>query len=168
MAVLPRTCAKQWLSAGRRKLKCLLLGGERFLNGGQDKSKSDMNLVEIALIANSLIGAFVAGGYVMPAWDDDHSFWARFKLALFAITIIVFGASLLLVMIPVIIWAGLVRIWRELMIKSWISLWLGKWDNLPDERIQGFINGWNYYKDKGRIGRRWMIEVAKRNRIVLP
>ena len=127
-----------------------------------------MSTLEILLIINSLIGSFVAGGYVMPAWDDDHSLWARLKLVLFAIITILFGASLLLVMIPVVIWAGLVRIYKELMIKSWINLWLGKWDNLPEERIEGFINGWSYYKDKGRIGRRWMIAVAKRNNISLP
>ena len=127
-----------------------------------------MSALEILLVVNSLVGAFVAGGYVMPAWDDDHSFWARFKLVLFAVIITLFGTSLLLVMIPVIVWAGLVRIWKELMIKSWINLWLGKWDNLSPDRIEGFITGWNYYKDKGRIGRRWMIAVAKRNNINLP
>lgn len=127
-----------------------------------------MTLTECLLIANSLIGSYIAGAYVGPVWDDDKSFWARFKLSLLVILFVVFGTSLLLLGIPAVLWALTVRMWYTLMIKSWVELWMGKWDNLPAERVQGFINGWNYYKNSGNIARRWMIEVAKRNGIALP
>jgi hypothetical protein len=126
-----------------------------------------MTTLEIAIVSNSIIGAFVAGANVAPIWGDDDSLFWKVKMSLFAAILTAFGLTLLILGIPIVLYAYLVRLWRILMIKSWIALWFGKWDNLSPDRVDGFINGWKYYKDKGKIGRRWMIEVAKRNNIEL-
>lgn len=127
-----------------------------------------MNILEILLIANSIIGSFIAGAMVAPVWNDENTLWYKFKMSALVILLVIFGLTLLVFGIPAVLWAYSVKLYRYFMVKSWINLWMGKWDNITANQKESLIKGYRYYKDSSPFANRWMKEVARRNNVTLP
>ena len=112
---------------------------------------------------NCGIGIFLAGWHASTSCCDTNR--EKAGVVLMCITFVIFGlAAIVFDLLSYI----LKETFSKLQIKSWISLYKGKFDNLDEYGKSVTLKLWEIHKsDWNPFSKFWLKEVAKRNGIRL-